>query len=327
MCHAGARPFVLSVEGEERRCGEGGSGRRENHAGGLRGLRPAPAPALLHSVPDARQRHGGGGRGAGGLPAVEAGLGGRGAVGEGLPVGGGHEVVHRPAQVRAGAAGGVRGPVATGAAAGRAGAGRRRDRRPRRLALDGLPRLAGEPHAGGAGRLPVARGLRLRVRGDSRDRRQERGQLPTDLPPRQGLRGGPAAPLRALTGAGGTPYEEVSGGLRRRRHGRPAGGALGRRHPVVRRRGKDPRGAQPGPRRGQRGPPSPRNAPQGPAGSRGQAGPDQRQPRPGRLLRRRQAPERDDLRVLGGSDLGDPARGQPGEAGGRAPIVSGEGGR
>jgi hypothetical protein len=27
--------------------------------------------------------------------------------------------------------------------------------------------------------------------------------------------------------------------------------------------------------------------------------------------------------VLGGSDLGDPARGQPGEAGGRAPIVSG----
>ena len=77
-----------------------------------------------------------------------------------------------------------------------------RDRRPRRLALYGLFGLAGEPHAGRAGRLSVARGLRLRVRGDSRDRRQERGQLPTDLPPRQGLRGDPAAPLRALAGAG-----------------------------------------------------------------------------------------------------------------------------
>src|SRR5215211_6697293 len=47
-----------------------------------------------------------------------------------------------------------------------------------RLALDGLPRAAGEPHAGRAGGLPAARGLRLRLRRDREDRPAQRGQLP-----------------------------------------------------------------------------------------------------------------------------------------------------
>ena len=57
-------------------------------------------------------------------------------------------------------------------------AGRRRARRGRRLALDGVPAPARAALAGRARRLPAPRRLRLRLRRGRRHRRQERGQLP-----------------------------------------------------------------------------------------------------------------------------------------------------
>ncbi|CAA9461474.1 MAG: RNA polymerase ECF-type sigma factor, partial [uncultured Rubrobacteraceae bacterium] len=290
-------------------------------------VRAAPPAAVLHSVPDAGQRHGRGRRGAGGVRALAPRAEGRGQVPESVPLRGDYPALYRPATLGAGAAGGVRRALAARAASRRAGPGRRRGRRrrrrggrrrPRRVALDGFSGTFGEPHAGRAGGIPVARSLRLRLRRGLQDRRQGGGELPPDLPSRQGLRRRPAAPVRALAGAGGTPDQRVHAGLLRRRHEGPGRASLHGRDPLVRRRRKDPRGAEPDPRRGQRRPFLLWRLEQGPARLRRQAGRDQRPYRPRRLLRRRKAPERRDLRVRGGTHRGDPPRGQPGEAGDRA---------
>ncbi len=77
-------------------------------------------------------------------------------------------------------------PIVTGEGSDLAGC-------PGQDALDGVYGAPGEPHARRAGGVPVAGGLRLRPRGDSPARRQERGQLPPDLAPRAPVRGGAPA--------------------------------------------------------------------------------------------------------------------------------------
>src|SRR5439155_17497016 len=102
---------------------------------------------------------------------------------EGVPVGRRDAPQHRPPQVGARPPRAVRRAVAARAAPHRLGARRRRAGGDGRLALDGLPRPAGEPDAGRAGGLPAARGLRLRLRRDREDRPAQRGQLPAAVRP------------------------------------------------------------------------------------------------------------------------------------------------
>ncbi len=61
-------------------------------------------------------------------------------------------------------------------------------------------------------------------------------------------------PLRELARAGGAPHEQIPRSLHERRYGESACAALGGRDPLVRWRRKDPRRAQPNPRRGQGSP-------------------------------------------------------------------------
>ena len=101
--------------------------------------------------------------------ALEAGRGDR--VAPGLPGDRRHPARHRRAALGAVAPGDLRRRLAARAAADH---GRRRPagaRRDGRLAVDGLPGGAGEPHARAARGLPVARGLRLPLRAGRRDRR------------------------------------------------------------------------------------------------------------------------------------------------------------
>src|SRR5215207_2064782 len=55
----------------------------------------------------------------------------------------------------------------------------------------------------------------------------------SDSPAGQTVRGGPAPPLRELTGTGGTPHGPLPAGVRRGRHGRPPLPALGGRHRLL----------------------------------------------------------------------------------------------
>src|SRR5215218_7157278 len=68
-----------------------------------------------------------------------------------------------------------------------------------RLALDGLPRPAGEPDAGRAGGLPAARGLRVRLCRDREDRPAQRGQLPAAVRPCAAPHRRGTAAVRSLT--------------------------------------------------------------------------------------------------------------------------------
>ena len=103
-------------------------------------------------------------------------------------------------QIGAGAARVLRRAVAPGAAARGPGARPGLTRGARRLAVAGVAGAAGAPDAGRAGRVPPARGVRLRLRGDRRDHRPDRGQLATARDPRAQARGGQPPALRCRRG-------------------------------------------------------------------------------------------------------------------------------
>jgi hypothetical protein len=152
------------------------------------------------SLPDAGERHGCGGRSAGGLSALAVGVRNRGALAKSIPLIRCHPPLHRPVALREDAARKVRGSLAAGTATDRTGT-----RRPgnRRNPLDGLPGVAREPQPHRAGGLPPARGLRLRLPRDLAPRRKERGRVPPDSAPGSTIGGSPTAPLRTLPGTGG----------------------------------------------------------------------------------------------------------------------------
>src|SRR5204862_3807421 len=130
--------------------------RLRTHANGG-AVRRAEAAAVLDRLPDGQQRQRGRGHRPGGLPPHPPGRG-RGDEGrraEGVPVGRRDAPQHRPPQVGARPPRAVRRAVAPRAAPDRLGAGRRRAGGDSRLALDGVPRPAGEPYTGRAGGLPA----------------------------------------------------------------------------------------------------------------------------------------------------------------------------
>ena len=89
-------------------------------------------------------------------------------------------------------------------------------RRAGRLAVHGVPRAAGGPLAGGAGGVHAARGVRVQLPGCGQDHRQDRGELPADLRPRQAphLRRRAGAPQRPLPGVGRKARNSPAGSSR-----------------------------------------------------------------------------------------------------------------
>ena len=79
--------------------------------------------------------------------------------------------------------------------------------------VDGVPRAAGGPLAGGAGGVHAARGVRVGLPGCGEDHRQDRGELPAHLRPRFDL----VFASRS--------HATKSGPTRRRDRARPAAGA------------------------------------------------------------------------------------------------------
>ena len=178
------------------------------------------AAAVLDRLPDARQRRRGRGHRPGGVPALppraRAGteIGSPKAYLVGRRRRGSRIDQLRSARVAPRA---LRRHVAAGAAADGADGGRRRQAETAdslsMAFLVVLERLS----PGGAGGLPAARRVRLRLRGDRGRRRQDRGQLPADRRPRPAARRGAQAALR------GVPRQARRAGpalLRRGRDGR-----------------------------------------------------------------------------------------------------------
>src|SRR6266540_1728816 len=108
------------------------------------------------------------------------------------------------------------GHLAARAAADGTGDGRLRARGNRRLAVDGVPRLAGEPEPGRTSCVPSPGGLRLRLRRDRRRRGQERRELPADRRSGPPAGRGEEAAVRTLTQATGGARLAVLRGDRRR---------------------------------------------------------------------------------------------------------------
>ena len=156
-----------------------------------RDFRAVQAVAVLDRLPDARQRDGSRGCGAGGFPTLAGGLRERDPFAQVLPLEDRCPTLDRSAALRESPPRRVLRSLAPRAHRDRRGFGL--GRRPGRDALDGVYGAPREPHARRAGGVPVAGGLRLRLCGDSPARRQERGQLPPDLAPRAPVRGGAPA--------------------------------------------------------------------------------------------------------------------------------------
>ena len=153
--------------------------------------------------------------------------------------------VDRRAALGPRAPGDLRGPVA-------ARADRHRLATRRRVGHDGAADHAREPDAGRARGVPAARRLRLRLRRDRGDRRQDARELPPARAARPPARRGPPGPLRGLARAAREARRALLRGDPRRRPRRPRDAARrGRRgHRRRRRQGGRARHAAAGRREG-----------------------------------------------------------------------------
>ena len=210
---------------------------RRRDRGGRCDSRGAQAADAVDRLPHGRQLQRGRGHRPGGVRAPPRGRRGR-VAGAWLSTVG-HAAGDRPPALGARAARAVHRHLAARAGARRP---RARRRRPRRVAVDGRARAAREPDPGRARRVRAARGVRLRLRRDRRDRRQERGQLPPARQPRAPARRRAAAALRALARAARGAGAALREGAQRGRDGAARRAAGGRRRVLRRRRRQGARG-------------------------------------------------------------------------------------